>query len=139
MIPSWFPKYLASFEHKVALLSVLAGYGCSGLEPISLRKGKLEDTSFGRLLGEEVDTEFIFAIDYYGYYKKSRGCLRLIERFQASLNGVRAARIPVVHFASIRGDAVARLAPDLIKNFHEFKSILLEVRGFQAKWQTSAL
>ena len=125
-------EYMAQFEASV-LRKMKPSY-----EMIPVRKGKLSGTRFGRFIGNMVETDALLVIDYYGHHKKSRG-FHIFTKHEQSLlvnRQVKMIKGPVVHFASIRIEDVARYAPKLVADFPYFKQFLLELRGFAKKSST---
>jgi hypothetical protein len=126
-----FQQYIENFERRVALLGILS-YGLGNMSKIPIRPGKLDDSPISHFLGKQIQTQYLFAIEYYGYLKKSKGFYDYVSQEARFLSDGGCLRItaPVVHFGAIKSKVVADLAPDLMREFHEFKSVLLEKRGF---------
>ena len=101
---------------------------------VSTRPGKLYTTDFGRSLGLLINSEDVFAVDYYGFYRKTIGFVLKSRRIadKEKQNHV-TMEVPVVSFASIRVEDVLAHAPDLITIFPQFKFELLRLRGFKNK------
>lgn len=122
-----FRNYLHDFEEKVIIRGIESkAFGKEMM--VSARKGKLDSTKFGQLLGSQFEYSEPVVIDYYGLIKKSTG-------FVAKLNSVeeieaKAAKAWIVHFASIKDIHIVKLAPDLIVGFPPFKEYLIKVRAF---------
>jgi len=122
-----FRAYLHDFEEQVIIKGVEDGiFGKQMM--ISARRGKLDSTKFGQLLGSQFEYTESIVIDYYGLLKKSTG-------FVAKLNSVeeieaKAAKAMIVHFASVKDAHIVKLAPDLIVGFPPFKEYLIKVRNF---------
>jgi hypothetical protein len=103
----------------------------SGL--VSVRGSKLGKTKFGILIGFTIDSDIEFVIDYYGYFKRSRGFtsrIKLLKK-EAPSKQIKAIETITVHFASIRMEQIALLKPSLLEEFPQFKSFILEKRGFK--------
>ncbi len=123
-----FKDYLEKFEKDIVVRGIKAAL-LGRYMMIPIRRGKLEKTEFGKILGPE----FIYlepaAIDYYGLIKKSSG---LVAKFANSTElQVRAVRAPIVHFASLKIENISDLAPELVRNFPEFKKMLVVLRQFK--------
>ena len=126
-----FRSYLRKFEHDVIAAGVEKGLlGKDKLVP--LRNGKLARSKFGKLIGVRIDSEIVFAVDYYGHMKKSRGLVNTANDTSAEKEGqVRLLEAPVVHFASIKIEDIASLDVNMIALFPTFKQKMLIERGFK--------
>lgn len=127
-----FEKYRDEFEKKVIATGITKGI-FSSKEKVSVKGGKLSKTSFGKIMGTTVESKNIFAIDYYGLFKKSIGAIRHIFTEKRLLRGtqLKAVFMVVVHFAAIRMEEVAAIAPELLTEFPAFKEEVLKRRGFK--------
>ncbi len=117
-----FNMYLKKFEERVIITGILSG--CFGKkETVTAKECRLSRTTFGKILGKELQTKEICALDYYGLLKKSRGLYLLISQINDSTQGQvkDVGEISIVHFASIKIEKVAQLAPDLVSYFPAFK------------------
>ena len=105
------------------------------MKMIPVRPGRLVKTRFGALIGRIFSHDKLLVIDYYGFLKKSSALVERIESERAELAGrqVRMLKALVVHFASVRMEDVARLAPQLVSDFPDFKKTILRARGFGPK------
>lgn len=123
-----FRNYLNKFERDIIVKGIESGLlGKDMMIPV--RKGKLDNTEFGQMLGITFDHSDPAAIDYYGFIKKSSG---LITKFADSSDvQIRAVRAPIVHFASIKVEDVSDLSSELVKDFPEFKKRLVSLRQFK--------
>jgi len=131
-----FAEYMGRFEVQVIAKGI--DVGCLGKkEIISVRDGKLAASPFARKMGRLVPHSAPFAVDYYGYVKKSNGLLAYIGETQREFSGAQIKGIPaaVVHFAAIRVEKIAKLAPELVADFPRFKKEILDARGFQHKYE----
>lgn len=129
---SWFDEYRSEFERRVIVAAVTQGeLGVS--RDVSVQPGKLDEDEFGKKMGDALDTELLCVLDYYGYMKKSRGFqIRVLTAKRALRDWpIRALEAPVVHFAGVRLELVAELAPDLVRGFVRFKRRILDLRGFK--------
>lgn len=128
--------YLRRFEERVVIKGSVSGVlGAS--ERIFLKhKTKMFYTPFGQAFGDDLDTDEILIFDLYGLLKKSRGfhSLRNIL-ISENVGQVRSVIIPIVHFAAIRFEEVAKLAPELVWDFSKVKKALLDLRGFNHNYQ----
>jgi hypothetical protein len=121
-------QYLKDFEDKVIL---------PGLEQklfgrqikVQVKGGKLRNSDFGKFVGIEFSHANAVAIDYYGLVKKSTGFGEKLKGY--SDLDVKAARIPVVHFAAVKIEHITDLAPELLAGFAAFKKHLVNLRGFK--------
>lgn len=122
-----FEDYLSCFEQDVIVKGMSNGM-FGQIMNIPVRPGKLAESEFGRMLGQEFNADAVCAIDYYGHFKKSSSLLNLIrDRTDRSFHtGI------VVHFASIRAQHVIKLAPHLVTQFDDFKDQVLRARGFRS-------
>lgn len=121
-------RYIESFERAVILGVRQKLWGSE--QSISTRPGKLSIGPMGKILGTEIDTDMVLAIDYYGYVKKSRGLLKTL----LSNGRPRFVATPVVFFNGIKLEVLARVSPELVLDFVEFKSAVLDIRGFRHKF-----
>lgn len=129
-----FFTYLPEFEKRVVESFVLDG--CIKKEKIPIRAGKLANATFGRKLGGMIDSMEIFAIDYYGHIKRSKGLIFEFHTILANVpEQVKSVEAPLVYFASIRFEKVAKYAPDLVADFRWFKKNLLDMRGFNHNYE----
>jgi len=77
-------------------------------------------------------SDLAFVVDYYGLMKKSAGFSVQLEEAQRFFRGkqIKSLQALVVHFAAIRLEVIAELAPTLVIDFPVFKQTVLTVRGF---------
>jgi hypothetical protein len=132
---SWFDQYREDFE-KAVVLGVRQGLlGKKKAVPVSA--GKLAKRKIGAILGDQVRSEEIIVLDYYGYMKKSQGFQAMVREVIASLKGkqLKMVEAPVVHFNSIRLEILAKIAPDLVTKFAEFKKAVLDAREFNHNYK----
>jgi len=122
-----FKEYLTEFEQKVIVQGVVNTI-LGRPEMVAVRNGKLSKTPYGRLVGGEIPTDVLMSIDYYGLTKRSTGFGAIVRDIDGQ---VRILESQVVHFASIRIENVAELAPELVAEFPAFKQKLLRERGFK--------
>lgn len=130
-----FARYIANLEERVILEG--AKQGCLGkVEKVPVRNGKLSRSDFGKLVGVRLQKEEVYVVDYYGLMKKSDGFWNLVSRTREQYSGkqVKSVDALVVHFASIRIEKVAALAPDLVAGFPSFKKAVLDARGFDHRY-----
>jgi hypothetical protein len=124
-------EYLKKFEQMISVGVRNKTFEKSGL--VSVRGSKLGKTKFGILIGFTIDSDIEFVIDYYGYFKRSRGFtsrIKLLKK-EAPSKQIKAIETITVHFASIRMEQIALLKPSLLEEFPQFKSFILEKRGFK--------
>jgi len=125
--------YLKRFEQLVAQGILLKKFG--KCELASTRGSKLGKTKFGIWLGFTIDSDIDFIIDYYGYFKKSRGFNQKVMEYHAESSGkqIKAIETIIVHFPSIRIEQIADINDELIGGFPTFKACILKKRGFKKK------
>jgi len=126
-----FKNFMKKFEKEVLLQGIASGHFRKE-EEISIRPGKLSMSKFGRVMGQIIDSDEIFVIDYYGLQKKSRGFFDRCESIQRhTKNGqVKKIRAPVVHFGSIKIETLASITKDVefLGNFLIFKNEIISIR-----------
>jgi hypothetical protein len=122
-----FRNYLHNFEGQVIIKGVEDGiFGKQMM--VSARRGKLDSTKFGQLLGSQFEYTESVVIDYYGLIKKSVGFINKINSFEEI--EAKAALALIVHFAAIKDEHIVKFAPELMIGFPEFKKFLIQVRSF---------
>lgn len=126
-----FSRYLARFESTIGIPTILEEIGRE--MPISIREGKLYYSRFANFLGRTIDSDTPFVIDYYGYFKKSRGFNKYLIEVQTDTYGqqVKMINATVVIFNSIKLEEIRALTFDqyLLWGFVEFKETILDKRG----------
>jgi len=122
-----FDSYMTLFESDVIEVGIKRGL-FSRQEFVPMRDGRLSRTMFGRVLGTRVRSSHPFAVDYYGLMKKSTGLLAQVG--MATGVQVKMVETVVVHFASVRIESIAFLAPKLVQDFPIFKQLVLQWRRF---------
>jgi len=127
-----FYEYLEFFESQL----VANGVKCGEIgkeELVSVRSGRLAAQNFGIRLGQRINTETPFAIDYYGYLKKSDGFYSLVQSLAKAHSGsqIKSVVVPVVHFAALKIEHIMSLSADLVTDFYLFKQRVLQLRGFK--------
>lgn len=125
-------EYITQFEREVAR-GIILNNTDPKMELIPIRPGKLARTKFALFIGNIFPDELIFAIDYYGFFKKSTGFEDYVLELRGKYPGeqIKAISASVVHFAAIKIETVAECAPTLLADFIEFKQVLLKLRGFK--------
>ena len=123
--------YIKMFERDVIEKGVVSGVlGRPHLVPV--RMGKLAGTRFGSFVGLRVESNAVFAVDYYGHIKKTDGFYKAVERMAREKGvSVKLYQAPIVHFASIKIDKMMEItsSPEIIIGFVEFKKMLLKMRA----------
>jgi len=122
-----FQEYRDAFEREIIIAGHEAGM-LGKLETVTTRQNRLITTSFGHLMGSELDYDGLLVLDYYGLLKASRAWYRASQ--EQRQNGQRFIKAPVIHFPSVKLEYLAKLAPHLIVEFSDFKQAVLEARGF---------
>lgn len=133
---NWFEEYRLEFESRVVVGGIIQGV-LGSAKKVRVKPGRLEKRRFGTSMGTRLETSLLCVVDYYGLMKKSEGFdYRVRQVYEAVPDRqVRAIEAPVVHFAGIRLEEVAKLAPDLVANFARFKKRILDLRGFNHNYQ----
>ena len=130
-----FTRYLARFESMVGK-GVESGV-LGQVMPINVNVGKLHCTRYARFMGNCIEYEIPFAIDYYGYYKKSYGFMHYLREVQEELVGkqIKTLDAILVIFNSIRVEDIQAISEDeyLLWGFTEFKQTILDHRGLGNK------
>lgn len=130
-----FNQYLKRFEHDIVGAGITEKL-FGRIDRVSVRRGKLAVTPFARKMGGIIETTEVFAIDYYGYIKKSGGLICLIEQTRQEVVGqVKSIEALVVHLPSIRIEWVAKLDSSLVADFPKFKKEILDARGFRHNYE----
>lgn len=120
--------YIREFESRVVGPGLRKGrFGRK--EFVSVRRGKLAGTLYGRMLGIQAESDLLFAVIYYGHIKLSKGLTLDLQYITG--RQIKMVETSVVHFGSVRIEDVAVLAPDLVGDFPKFKEQILELRGFK--------
>ena len=129
-----FKKYLSKFERVV----IVGGFdqGILGVSQfVSVKNSPINSSTFARKMGKLLACDGVLALDYYGYFKKSRGFFEKMKSEKSSLEGrqLKMMQSSVIHFNSIKMEDLVRLTDDsyLLSNFAEFKTKVLEKRGFK--------
>jgi len=99
---------------------------------VSCKDQKLAKTRYAKELGLFVPSEIIFAIDYYGYVKKTLGLSNEIAARRKEFLGkqLKAIKTVVVYFASLKIEKITEFSPDFVRHFPELKRTILKKRGF---------
>lgn len=124
-------EYTKLFEAMVANGVLQGSFGKSELA--SLRGSKLIKTRFCKFIGYTIDSDVDFIIDYYGYFKRSRGFNKRVAECREDMRGkqIKAVNAVVVHFPSIRIEKIAMIDSSLVEGFPAFKETILIERGFK--------
>lgn len=127
----WFEQYKLEFETAVALGVKLQLLG--SVKPVPVPAGKLQKRTIGQVLGVEIATQEVLAIDYYGYTKKSSGFWGLVRDVMEDQKGkqIKMVEAPLVHFNSIKLEVLAKIAPEVVPRFGDFKKAVLDAREFK--------
>lgn len=102
-------------------------------ELVSIRGSRLGKTKFGVFIGFLIDSDIDFVIDYYGFFKRSKGFADKIKEYHENIRTkqIKAIETIVVHFPSLRIEHIAELDSSLVEEFPKFKAILIQKRGFK--------
>lgn len=129
-----FVKYLRKFENEIIREGVLRGI-IGSAKLITCRPLPFDSSRFAREMGKYLPYEESMVIDYYGYYKKSKGFFSYAESLSQGNNDrqVKSITSNVVHFASLKIEDIALINsnPYLVSKYVEFKRMVLEKRGFR--------
>jgi hypothetical protein len=125
-----FEKYKFDFENAIRLGIENNILGVT--KPVPAHIGKLHKRKICKVMGVEIATDVVMAIDYYGYMKKSRGFNSQVKEVMENYKGsqVKLLDAKVVHFNSVRLEVLAKLAPELVTQFGDFKKAVLDAREF---------
>lgn len=127
-----FKKFLSQFEKSV-IDGINKGY-FDGVKLISVKNSPINSSNFARGMGRVIMHDAVMALDYYGYYKKSRGFFDRVKEERRTLGGrqLKMINCVVVHFNSIKLEDLASITDNVyvISNFAEFKKRVLFKRGF---------
>lgn len=98
---------------------------------------KLYRSHFGEKMGYVVETDMVLTIDYYGYLKKSRGLIELIN----GCGNIKIIKSQVIHFASIKIEDVVNATDnvEVIVSFPKLKDMILKARGFRKNLERISL
>lgn len=124
-----FHDYLAEFESCIA--QAVDSRELGHVMKIPTKPNALQTTPFGAALGQYIHHAGEWAIDYYGYVKRSAALEARIILVLKDPNPPRHIDAWVVHFASLHWDQVARFCPALVAQFPMFKQHVLGIRGFK--------
>ena len=131
-----FLKYLNKFESEVICKGVVRkSIGKKMI--VNVREGRFACTRYARQIGERVDSDVPFVLDYYGYQKRSQGFIDLIRDKKKSITNrqIKSIQTRVVFFASLKIEEIAELTSNqyLRSGFSEFKKMILHWRGFEKR------
>lgn len=127
-----FYRYMDELEKLVVGEGVRKGV-LGKTERVAIRNGRLAGRRFGKMMRAKVlELPIVVAIDYYGLIKKSQGFWEMITAMREQIRGqqFKSVEATVVHFAALRIETVAELAPQLVADFPMFKKQVLRMRGF---------
>lgn len=129
-----FVKYLRKFENEIILEGVKQGtIGANRL--ITCRPVPFDSSRFAREMGRYLPFEEPIVLDYYGYYKKSKGfieALKLVSNGSAERQ-VKSITCMTVHFASLKIEEISQITTNshLLSRYVDFKKMVLSKRGFR--------
>lgn len=131
-----FLNYLRQFEIEVICKGATQGV-IGKVRLVNAREGKFSCTRYARFLGDQVDSDTPLVIDYYGYQKRSRGFIRLVQEEKESIRNrqVKCIQTTLVFFASLKIEEIGEITSDqyLKSGFSEFKKTILYWRGFEKR------
>lgn len=131
-----FLKYLNKFESEVICAGVRKSIIGKELQ-VNVRDGRLSHTKYARFLGTQINSNDVFVIDYYGYLKRSKGFVDLLEEEREAIRNrqIKSIKTRVVFFASLKIEQIAEITSSqyLKGGFSEFKNEVLYWRGFGQK------
>jgi len=125
-----FETYKVDFE--AAIVGGVADGLLGKIKSVPVHHGKLHKRRIAQVMGDEMDTDLLIAIDYYGYMKRSRGFKNYVKEVMEKYKGsqVKLASATVVHFNSVRLEILAKIATNLVADFGDFKKAVLDAREF---------
>lgn len=127
-----FAQYLKDFE--ICIAECVSKKIVGHVEKITTKPNALASQPFGQLMGDQIDSEVAFTLDYYGYLKHSKGQSMMIAKALAHSPPDRFIMSTTVHFAALRiEDIVACMPEAMISYYVKFKSYILQARGFKTK------
>jgi hypothetical protein len=122
-------QYMQLFEEKVITEGFKQGiFGDRKEETVPLRSGRFSGSPIERFMGKEFEYGKLLAINYYGYFKLSSEVFRAVDSVKHIFSGIRSAKCPVVHFNSIKIDHIAKIDPDMLQQYDEFKKKIVSLR-----------
>ena len=124
-------KYLELFEKNIVIPGVESGVLEVNDVMVPVKDGKLDDTPFGKFLGNSFEYKSVLSIDWYGLLKKSTGFRIKCESYTDV--EVKRLRSGIVHFASIKIEDIAKINKTMVTEFPGFKSYLVSLRAFKKK------
>jgi hypothetical protein len=124
-------EFLNEFEQRVVIKCLKAGL-LGRKTKISTGNGKLSEKRFGKVIGGIVDSDQVFAIDYYGHVKKSKGLLDKIKRLKPDEKQIETI---VVYFASVKVEHLVSVFCNsaFLSKFFLAKQDILALRAFGDK------
>jgi len=128
-----FKKYLSRFEKSIVVKGFTIGVlGTSQF--VSVKNSPINSSTFAYKMGKLLNCEEVLALDYYGYFKKSKGFYLKVKKEREQLGGrqLKMVKSAVIHFNSIKMEDLLKITEDsyLLSNFAEFKCKVLKKRGF---------
>lgn len=126
-----FKEYRDKFELEIIEKGIDLGIFTKEKQ-VSIVKPRLACTAFAKKMGLVSNSYKLFAIDYYGYLKKSKGFIESFHKNRSLMKKkqLKSAGAVVIHFAAIKMEDVAKINSDMLKDFPRFKQIILQHRGF---------
>lgn len=122
-------EYLNLFEKNIVIAGVDSGVLKLGSQVmVPVKDGRLDNTEFGKFIGNSFDYAPVLVIDYYGLLKKSAGFKSKEESYQDV--EVKRLKSNVIYFASIKIEDIVNLDKSLAVDFPGFKKYLVDLRGF---------
>lgn len=127
-------EYLNQFESKIIVEGFKKEvFGKRIEEIVPIRSGKLTNTGFGSFIGRSFKCGILLSINYYGLFKLSDEIVNISENAKIIFSEIRSVKSPVIHFNSIKPEQVKLLAPELLKNYDEFKKYVVNLRWHKKK------
>ena len=130
-----FKTLVEDFEKNIVVSGLITGklHHLMKRKLVSTKRGKLSNKNFGKMLGKTINTDTILVIDYYGYFKRSRGFIKMMKKngqpYPDELHS------NVIHFPSIRMEDIASMTHDItvMLDFPRLKNEILILRGFRRR------
>ena len=100
-------KYLGLFEKNIIIAGIENKMLKINKVMVPVKDGRLDNTNFGKFLGNRLDYDCVLVIDYYGFLKKSTGFINEYNKYTE----VEISRLKsnIIHFASIKIENIVNI------------------------------
>lgn len=130
-------NYIGLFEENIILSGIEEGILKTNEVMVPVKNGKLDNSNFGKFLGNRFIYNRVMVIDYYGLLKKSGA---FIDKYKSYTEvEVKRLKSGIIHFASIKIEDITNLDKSLAVDFPAFKNYLVHLRGFSPSKITQEL